>query len=75
MKSSFSVQCMMCGRSSGQVRGGVFLRTPSAPPLQIKGGKSVCGFCGGNLFLEPDDSLAANVPQLDRADTRLRRVS
>jgi hypothetical protein len=47
---------MMCGRSSGQVRNGHFFRSQAAPPLRLHGGKKVCGFCGGNVYLEPDDS-------------------
>lgn len=74
MKGNYSVQCMMCGRMSGQVRGAVFMRTPSAPPLQVRGGKSVCGFCGGNLLLEYDDTLASAMPTMAQRDAGLRRV-
>lgn len=56
MQSIYSVNCMMCGRFSGQVRNGHFFRLPAAPLLRLHGGKKMCGFCGGNVYLEPDDS-------------------
>lgn len=56
MQSVFSVNCMMCGRSSGQVRNGVFYRAPSAPHLRSRNGRHTCGYCGGNIYLEYDDS-------------------
>ena len=59
MVTMYSVNCMMCGRSSGQVRNGVFYRGTAAPPLENRSGRSRCGFCGGNLYLEPDDSIVA----------------
>ena len=55
--ANYSVNCMMCGRSSGQVRSGVFYRAPGAPALENHGGRTRCGFCSGNLYLEPDDSV------------------
>ena len=53
----FNVQCVMCGRAAGQLMNGVFVpnqrvRTPSPG----KNG-SRCGECGGNLYLEPDESI------------------
>lgn len=59
--TSYSVNCMMCGRASGQVRKGVFYRAPGAPALENHNGRSRCGFCSGNLYLEPDDSIVAPV--------------
>ena len=31
MVTNYSLNCMMCGRSSGQVRGGAFYKAESAP--------------------------------------------
>jgi hypothetical protein len=56
MAHLYNVHCMLCGRASGQVRNGTFRRLPSAPPLQVQGNKSRCGFCGGSLYLEAEDS-------------------
>jgi hypothetical protein len=56
MASLFNVHCMLCGRHSGQVRDGSFRRHPSAPPLAVSAGKSRCGYCGGSLYLEAEDS-------------------
>ncbi len=60
----FNVQCVMCGRAAGQVLNGVFVPNQRVRlPAAGKSG-SRCGECGGNLYLEPDDSiitpLAAN---------------
>ena len=56
MTSLFNVHCMLCGRHSGQIRDGAFRRLPSAPPLAVRGGRSRCGYCGGSLYLEAEDS-------------------
>jgi hypothetical protein len=56
MASLFNVHCMLCGRPSGQVRNGRFQRLPSAPPLAVRAGKTRCGYCGGSLYLEAEDS-------------------
>jgi hypothetical protein len=53
----YNVNCMMCGRSSGQLRHGVFVRQPNAPALVHTNGRNRCGYCGGNLYLEPDDTI------------------
>jgi len=47
---------MLCGRHSGQVRNGTFQRLSTAPPLRTQAGRSRCGFCGGSLYLEAEDS-------------------
>jgi hypothetical protein len=57
MVTNYSVNCMMCGRSSGQVRSGVFFRAAGAPSPENRNGRTRCGFCSGNLYLEPDDSI------------------
>jgi hypothetical protein len=75
MNAMYSVNCMMCGRSSGHVRGGVFYRAPSAPPLENRGGRTRCGFCSGNLYLEPDDSLLATLPPQEARQERARRLA
>jgi hypothetical protein len=56
MAHFYNVHCMLCGRASGQVRNGTFRRLPSAPPLRTQAGRSRCGFCGGSLYLEAEDS-------------------
>lgn len=56
MARLFNVHCMLCGRPAGQVRDGSFRRLPSAPPLATRAGRSRCGYCGGSLFLEAEDS-------------------
>jgi hypothetical protein len=56
MAQAFNVHCMLCGRPSGQVRNGAFRRLPSAPPLAVRAGKTRCGYCGGSLYLEAEDS-------------------
>jgi hypothetical protein len=53
----FNVQCVMCGRAAGQIIDGIFV--PNAhvhKPVAAKNG-SRCGECGGNLYLEPDESI------------------
>ncbi len=53
----FSVQCVMCGRAAGQLLNGTFLPSEkSRAPIPGKNG-SRCGERGGNLYLEPDESI------------------
>ncbi|HYW88480.1 MAG TPA: hypothetical protein VFB50_11955 [Chloroflexota bacterium] len=53
----FSVQCVMCGRAAGQVMDGIFVPNQRVHrPVAGKNG-SRCGECGGNLYLEPDESI------------------
>ena len=53
----FSVQCVMCGRAAGQVMDGIFVTNQRVQrPVAGKNG-SRCGECGGNLYLEPDESI------------------
>jgi hypothetical protein len=52
----FNVHCMLCGRAAGQLRDGKFRRHTGAPPLAVRGGQSRCGYCGGSLYLEAEDS-------------------
>lgn len=53
----FNVQCVMCGRPAGQLLNGTFVRNgQTRPPMPAKHG-SHCGECGGNLYLEPDESI------------------
>ena len=56
MTNVYNILCMLCGRSSGQVRAGEFYRASEAPLPVWDQGRNRCGFCSGNLFLEPDDS-------------------
>jgi hypothetical protein len=80
MAHLFNVHCMLCGRASGQVRNGAFQRLSSAPPLKQQGGSSRCGFCGGSLYLEAEDSPFARdldryVPGTGTGATAARRAS
>jgi hypothetical protein len=53
----FNVQCVMCGRASGQLINGGFVPNQRVKrPVPGKSG-SRCGECGGNLYLEPDESV------------------
>jgi hypothetical protein len=53
----FNVQCVMCGRASGQLMNGTFVPNQRVKrPVPGKSG-SRCGECGGNLYLEPDESV------------------
>ena len=53
----FNVQCVMCGRASGQLINGAFVPNQRVKrPVAAKNG-SRCGECGGNLYLEPDESV------------------
>ncbi|MBV9171358.1 MAG: hypothetical protein JOZ81_14875 [Chloroflexi bacterium] len=53
----FNVQCVMCGRAAGQLMNGVFVHNQRVRvPIPGKSG-SRCGECGGNLYLEPDESV------------------
>ena len=53
----FNVQCVMCGRASGQIMNGAFVPNQRVKrPVPGKNG-SRCGECGGNLYLEPDESV------------------
>jgi hypothetical protein len=47
----------MCGRAAGQLMRGVFVPNQKVrAPIPGKSG-SRCGECGGNLYLEPDESV------------------
>lgn len=53
----FNVQCVMCGRAAGQLMHGTFVPNPRVrTPVPAKN-CSRCGECGGNLYLEPDESV------------------
>lgn len=53
----FNVQCVMCGRAAGQLMSGLFVPNQRVrTPIAGKSG-SRCGECGGNLYLEPDESI------------------
>ena len=75
MLSVYNVSCMMCGRPSGHVRNGRFQRLPSAPPLIVRAGRSRCGFCGGNVYLEAEDSPVAVAPIDSIEKQRAKRAS
>jgi hypothetical protein len=61
MRTTYSVICMMCGRASGQLCDGAFTRVPNAPAPARRAGQTRCGFCGGSLYLELEDTLSASV--------------
>lgn len=71
----YNVSCMMCGRASGQIRGGVFHKLPTAPTLVVRGGRSRCGFCSGNIYLEAEDSPIALAPIASIDARQARRAS
>ncbi len=53
----FNVQCVLCGRAAGQLMNGSFVPSEhTRAPVPGKSG-SRCGECGGNLYLEPDESI------------------
>jgi hypothetical protein len=53
----YNVQCVMCGRAAGQLMNGTFVPNQRVrTPVPCKNG-SRCGECGGNLYLEPDESV------------------
>src|SRR6266699_1781935 len=53
----FNVQCVMCGRAAGQLMNGTFVPNERVRrPVPGKNG-SRCGEGGGNLYLEPDESV------------------
>jgi len=65
----------MCGRASGHVREGRFHRLNDAPPLINRAGRSRCGFCGGNVYLEAEDSPFAPQIVADNVARQARRAS
>ena len=75
MANVFNVSCMMCGRASGHVREGRFHRLPAAPPLINREGRTRCGFCGGNVYLEAEDSPFAPQIVAQNAGQQARRAS
>jgi len=75
MANVFNVNCMMCGRASGHVREGRFHRLPTAPPLLNQDGRSRCGFCSGNVYLEAEDSPFAPRIVAQNARQQARRAS
>ncbi len=53
----FNVQCVMCGRAAGQLMDGTFVPNQGVGNT-VPGKKgSRCGECGGNLYVEPDESV------------------
>ena len=75
MQMTFNVHCMMCGRPSGYVRNRVFHKLPTAPPLVVRGGRSRCGYCGGNVYLEAEDSPVVPQPIEAVPERQARRAS
>jgi hypothetical protein len=52
-RAGFTVQCVLCGRTAGEVVGGRFRRDQRFQAPRIERGIARCGECGGNLYLEP----------------------
>jgi hypothetical protein len=76
----FNVQCVMCGRAAGQVLNGRFLPSlHGRAPVVGKNSTSRCGECGGNLYLEPDESvtpfMAAQIAEQRAAAMNLRAAA
>lgn len=71
----YNVHCMMCGRAAGHVRDGVFRRLPSSPPLVVRAGRSRCGSCGGNVYLEAEDSPVMPLPAMAPVARQASRAS
>jgi hypothetical protein len=74
MPHVFNVHCMMCGRAAGYVRNGVFTKLPNVPPPVVLKGRSRCGTCGGNVYLEAEDS-PFSPPVESIVEHRARRAS
>jgi hypothetical protein len=55
--SVFNVQCVMCSRVSGQLLNGRFVPAVDGRTPVIGRMGSRCAECGGNLYLEPDESI------------------
>ncbi len=53
----FNVQCVLCGRASGQLMNGSFVPNQRVKRPVPGNRGSRCGECGGNLYLEPDESV------------------
>jgi DNA-directed RNA polymerase subunit RPC12/RpoP len=56
MDQIFDVMCMLCGRSVAQLQKKRLYRDRGARSIQKHGKDVRCGFCGGNLYLQPDET-------------------
>lgn len=56
MDQIYDVICMLCGRAVGQVHRRKLYRDPAARSMRREGKRAICGFCGGSLFIQPDDT-------------------
>ena len=43
-----------------QLCDGAFSRMPNAPAPDVRDGQNRCGFCGGSLYLELEDTLSVS---------------
>ncbi len=75
MQQTYNVKCMMCGRGAGYVRAGRFQQLVSAPRLVQRNRRSHCGSCGGNVYLEAEDSPLVPPAITVLADRRASRAS
>jgi ParB family chromosome partitioning protein len=71
----FSIKCMMCGRPAGRLDGGRLMRAGQTQVPTARKGRSVCGACGGSLYLEAERAIdqvsedlatTKNCPRADR---------
>ena len=56
MTPIYDILCMLCGRAVGQLHGRRLYRDNGPPSIRKDGKRTVCGYCGGSLYIQPDDS-------------------
>src|SRR5579872_3778659 len=54
----FTIKCLQCGRSAGQLVAGHFVTNRYARSPTMEGRSARCGECGGNLYTELDESVS-----------------
>jgi hypothetical protein len=56
MDQIYDIVCMLCGRAVGQLHRHKQYRYPSTHSMRKEGKRAICGFCGGSLFIQPDET-------------------
>ena len=56
MDQIYDIICMRCGRAVGQLHQHKLYRDRSAQSMRKEGKRAICGFCGGSLFVQPDET-------------------
>jgi hypothetical protein len=56
MDQIYDIVCMLCGRAVGQLHHHKLYRDRSEHSMRRDGKRAICGFCGGSLFVQPDDT-------------------